>query len=114
MAGHQDSGVSGKRIEGGRWWICIFGIVTAGMEVYTLGRYAWEDTVFLYEVFRCLGDYIRSGGVFCATAFRGFEELYGLVFRSDDVRDRGGTANRRFQTDRAKTNYYSNRFLFTV
>jgi len=87
VAGHQDSRVSGKRIEGGRWWICIFGIVTVGTEVYTLGRYVWEDTVFLYEVFRCLGDYIRSGGVFCATAFRGFEELYGLVFRSDDVRE---------------------------
>ena len=82
----------------------IFGIVTVGMDVYTLGRYAWEDTVFSYEVFRCFGDHIWSGGVSGSKALCGFKELYGLVLRADDVRHRGGSANRRFQTDCAKIN----------
>ena len=50
------------------------------MDVYTLGRYAWEDAVFSYEVFRCLGDHTWSGGVSGSKALCGFKELYDWFF----------------------------------
>ena len=86
----------------------VFDIVTRLAGAYTF-RYVEKGINFLYEVFCGVGDCVWSGGVSGSKALCGIAGLYGLVLRAYDVRDRGGIANRRFQTDRTKADYRFNR-----
>jgi len=79
----------------------IFDIVTRWVRIYTF-RYAEKHIGFLYEVFCGVGDFVWGGGVLLAGAVRGFKAGYGLVLCVDDVWDRGGAANRGFQTHSSK------------